>query len=145
MMYEKFFAKRAVTVLQTTNCRRQHFKELYGIEAKVIMNKALIPVQKKTVLNSGEFHQLNTKKKKLVYVGAVTAQRGIEQLVEAVSAMNNVRVFVLGRPIDSWGYNFLNRNKDEISLIPAVMRLPAGALNARRLWVFQLVRFHTMM
>ena len=56
----------------------------------------------------------------MVYVGSVQPHRGLEELVEATLQMNNVHIFVLGRPNSEWGYKLLRRYNKQISLIGAV-------------------------
>jgi len=120
MFLEKFFAKRAAVVLQADEGRSKHFQKLYGITPKVILNKALVPTSSKKVLSEDDYPMLKTSKYKLVSVGAIIPQKGIKQLVEAVAGMNNVRIFILGSPIAKWGYDLLERYKDQLSWIPAV-------------------------
>lgn len=120
MVYEKFFAKRAAVVLQTTEFRSEQFRKFYGVKAEVIMNKALTSTSKKKALKTNDYPALKTPKNKLVYVGSILAQRGIEQLVKATLGMNDIQIFVLGRVAGPWGYNLLNKYKEWVSWIPPV-------------------------
>jgi glycosyltransferase involved in cell wall biosynthesis len=134
MLREKFLAKRAAVVIQADEGRSKHFQKLYGITPKVIINKALVPTSSKKVLSEDDYPMLKTSKYKLVSVGAIAEQRGVEQLVEATAGMDNVQIFLLGRPISKWGYDLLERYKDQLCWIPAVA--PGDVTNA--LMVFDL-------
>lgn len=128
MLREKFFAKRAALVFQATESRGKEFQKLYGITPQVIMNRALVPTSSRKVLSEDDYPMLKTSKYKLVSVGAIIEQRGIEQLVEATAEMANVQIFLLGNPIAKWGYDLLERYKDQLSWIPAVA--PGEVTNA---------------
>ncbi len=119
MMYEKFLAIKADIVIQTTDSRCKQFNNYYGIEPLKIMNKPLSPPKDVRMPKSIEKY-LNSDKNIVGYVGAILPHRGLEQLVEAVSDINNVQIVILGYARGKWAENFIRKNKDKIILIPAV-------------------------
>jgi len=118
---ERFLARGAAAVIQTTDSRGREFARLYGLPYEVIMNKAAPPAGSgPDVLNAADSPALNTPKKKLVYVGSVTRGRGLEQIIEATSGMDDVRVYLLGSPYGFWGRSFMDKYKDRLSWLPPV-------------------------
>lgn len=119
MVYEKFLAKKADFVIQTTDSRCKQFNKYYGIEPLKIMNKPLPPL--KDVKRPKSIDKYLISDKKIVgYVGSVLPHRGLEQLVEAVSDINNIQIVILGYARGKWAKNFIIKNKGKITLIPAV-------------------------
>ncbi len=121
MLREKFLAKNASAVIQTTESRKKQFEKWYNISAQVIMNKTLSPTLGKNVSSTHNHPEIcSTSKKKLVYVGSVTQSRGLEQLIEATRNMNDVQIFILGHSSGAFGNNLLGKNKERIVFLPAV-------------------------
>ena len=121
MIREKFLAKNASAVIQTTESRKDQFEKWYNISAQVIMNKALLPTPRKNISSIHNHPEIiRTSKKKLVYIGSITQSRGIEQLLEATRDMNDVQIFILGHSFGTFGNNLLDKYKERIVFIPAV-------------------------
>ena len=119
MMYEGFLARKADFVIQTTTSRCNQFKSYYGIEPLRIMNKPL--VSQKDIRMPKSIHKYLDHGKKIVgYVGSILPHRGLEQLVEAVSGLDSVQIVILGYAKGSWAENFIEKNINTVTLIPAV-------------------------
>jgi glycosyltransferase involved in cell wall biosynthesis len=119
-LLEHFFAKQAVSTFQTTNARQFAFKQEHGIDSCVIMNKSFKPEVKKSVLNSQDYPKLASTKLKLVYVGSIQFDRGIEEVISFIKNNDNIDFFLLGNPNGAWGRSFLESNKNYLTWIPAV-------------------------
>lgn len=121
MLREKFLAKNASAVIQTTESRKKQFEKWYNISAQVIMNRTLSPTLGKNVSSIHNHPEISsTSKKKLVYVGSVTKSRGLEQLIEATRNMDDVQIFILGHSSGTFGNNLLGKNKERIVFLRAV-------------------------
>ena len=130
--YERFFARRAAVVFQTSRMRSEYFEKMYGVKASVIMNKAMVPKVMKTVLSTEKYLCLRTSKSKLVYVGGIMPGRGIETLIEAVTGLDSVQIFLLGNPAGVEGHNLLEKYKKQVCWIPAVP--PGDVTNALKVF-----------
>ena len=119
MAYEKFLAKRASVVIQTTKSRSKQFKHYYGIEAVTIMNKPLQFSRPKSVPVSLPSY-FNCDKKIVGYIGSIKPHRGIEQSVSAVSDMENVVLVLLGPANNPEDKKLLEKIKEKVIWIPPV-------------------------
>jgi glycosyltransferase involved in cell wall biosynthesis len=119
MFFENFLAKKADIVIQTTRGRARKFKEYYGINPLIIRNKPLPPI--KEFEPPEVIKQLIKNNKKIIgYVGSIHNHRGMEEMIEAASPIENVVIVLLGPAKDKWAKDFLEKNREKIIYIPPV-------------------------
>jgi glycosyltransferase involved in cell wall biosynthesis len=120
MKLEGFWGRRAKMVFQTTFSRSEQFFKYYGINARVLMNKAQLPINADFQWEKETVQKLATEKLKLVYVGSIQPERGLEQWLEAVEGLEGIQCYALGSPNGDWGRNFIKKNQKKLVWLSAV-------------------------
>jgi len=119
MSFENLLAKKADIVIQTTTGRARKFEEYYGIDPLIIRNKPLPPLP--DFEPPKELKQLIKEGKKIVgYVGSIHNSRGMEQMIEAASTLDNVAIVLLGPAKDKWARDFIDKYNGKVIYIPPV-------------------------
>lgn len=100
--YEKFLINRADAVITVSDSIADALVELYGIKRPVVINNA--PYVSEPQLSNGPEDRDNIRSRLglhdnarlAVYIGAVTFNRGLEQVVRAMPSMPDVHVAMVG-------------------------------------------------
>ena len=119
MICEKVMANNVDLVIQTTDGRANIFKRYYKISPNKIMNKPLHPDCKISMPNSMK-QFLDSSQKIVGYVGSVQKHRGLEQMVNALVGIDNIKIVILGYARTEWAQDFIKKNKQNVTLVPPV-------------------------